>query len=83
MEDKRNYGIDCLRILCMIMVACHHILYHGGILERAIHFPGSYQAAWALNIGVYCAVNVYGMISGYVGHAERYLYRRTIPSNYC
>ena len=45
----------------MIMIACNHILYHGGILENAIPFLGTYKAAWLLDIAVCCAVNIYGI----------------------
>lgn len=72
MTEKRNYGIDLLRIFSMIMIACHHILYHGGLLENAIPFLGTYQAAWLLDIAVCCAVNIYGMISGYVGYGRKH-----------
>ena len=72
MAEKRNYGIDLLRVFSMIMIACHHILYHGGILENAIPFLGTYQAAWLLDIVVCCAVNIYGMISGYVGYGRKH-----------
>lgn len=72
MTEKRNYGIDLLRIFSMIMIACHHILYHGGILENAIPFLGTYQAAWLLDTAVCCAVNTYGMISGYVGYGKKH-----------
>ena len=72
MIEKRNYGIDLLRIFSMIMIACHHILYHGGILENAIPFLGTYQVVWLLDIAVCCAVNIYGMISGYVGYGRKH-----------
>lgn len=72
LTEKRNYGIDLLRVFSMIMIACHHILYHGGILENAIPFLGTYQAAWLLDIAVCCAVNIYGMISGYVGYGRKH-----------
>ena len=72
MTEKRNYGIDLLRIISMVMIACHHILYHGGILENAVPFSGIYKAAWLLDIDVCCAVNIYGMISGYVGYGRKH-----------
>ena len=32
-EDKRNYGIDLLRIVSMFMIMLFHILGDGGLLE--------------------------------------------------
>ena len=66
MNTKRNYGIDLLRIVSMIMIPVLHILGQGAILDRSSALSGSYKAAWLLEIVCYCAVNVYGIISGYV-----------------
>ena len=31
-NSSRNYGIDALRIISMVMIITHHILVHGGII---------------------------------------------------
>ena len=71
MSTKRNYGIDLLRIVSMIMIPVLHILGQGAILDRSSALSGSYKAAWLLEIVCYCAVNVYGIISGYVGYGKK------------
>ncbi len=71
-EEKRNVEIDFLRILTMLLIVIHHILLHGGILKEADHFLPQYKAAWFLDITTLCAVNVYGLISGYVGYKSKH-----------
>lgn len=65
--DKRNYGIDLLRIVSMFMVVILHILGCGGILGAEGSSFSLQAAAWLLEIMCFCAVNCYAMISGYVG----------------
>lgn len=71
-EARHNYGIDMLRIISMFMITIHHVLLHGGILQEADHFKLQYKVAWFLEIAVLCAVNVYGLISGYVGYGKKH-----------
>ena len=77
-EKSRNYGIDLLRILCMYMVVILHILGQGGILEASPKGSVNWAIAWLMRIGVYCAVNCYGLISGYVGIDAKYKYSNWI-----
>ena len=76
--EKWNYGIDLLRIIAMVMIPILHILGQGGILENAVPLSGRYMVAWLLEISCYCAVNVYGMISGYVGYRQPHNYARLL-----
>lgn len=71
MDTERYYGIDLLRIVSMIMIPVLHILGQGAILDSASKLSGNYKAAWLLEIVCYCAVNVYGIISGYVGYGKK------------
>lgn len=64
--DKRNYGIDFLRILSMLMVVFLHVLLQGGILGAAKPNSINYWTAWFLEIACYCAVNCFALTSGYV-----------------
>lgn len=64
--EKRNYGIDFLRILSMFMAVILHILGRGGMLENIEPLSGNYWIAWFLEIVSYCAVNCFALISGYV-----------------
>ena len=66
-KEKRNVGIDLLRIVSMWMVVILHILGKGGVLETTNTMSLNYSVAWLLEIAAYCAVDCYALISGYVG----------------
>lgn len=72
--NRRNYGIDLLRIVSMLMVVVLHILGQGGVLKTAERLSLGYESAWFLEIICYCAVNCYALISGYVGVDAKYKY---------
>ncbi|MBO5248083.1 MAG: acyltransferase [Clostridia bacterium] len=74
LEEKRNYGIDLLRILSMLMVMILHILGAGGVLGAAKPLSLNDEGAWLLETAAYCAVNCYGLISGYVGWKSKHHY---------
>lgn len=76
--EKRNYGIDLLRIFSMLMVLILHILGAGGILGSTSRFSLNYEGAWLLETAAYCAVNCYGLISGYVGWRSKTKYANII-----
>lgn len=63
--NEKNYGIEILRILAMFMIVVIHIIGHSLLLYT---LPGTtqYYAIIFVKIFVTCAVNIYGMISGYV-----------------
>ncbi|MDO4475938.1 MAG: acyltransferase [Lachnospiraceae bacterium] len=63
----RNDGIDLLRIVSMFMIVCLHVLGQGGAMRRLSSRPATYNAAWLLEVLCFGSVNLYGMISGYVG----------------
>lgn len=64
---ERNWGIDLLRIVSMLMVVVLHVLGQGGVLKSSEPLSTSWSIAWLLEIMAYCAVNCYALISGYVG----------------
>ena len=78
MVQNRNYGIDVLRIISMLMVVTLHILGHGGILGALFPTSISYKTIWFLEIMCYCAVNCYVLISGYVNINSKYKYSNII-----
>ena len=69
---KRNWGIDALRIIAMLMIVTWHILWHGGILESAQVSSAQYYIAWYIAMLTFGAVNCYGLISGYVGVQSKF-----------
>lgn len=76
--DKRNYGLDALRMLAMFMIVILHLLNQGGILNASGRFTSQYEAGWLLQSAAFCAVDVYALISGYVWVNARYRYRNII-----
>ncbi len=70
--NTRNYGIDLLRIVSMIMIPILHTLGQGKVLENLRPFSASYEIGWFLEIASYCAVNCYALISGFVSYGSKY-----------
>lgn len=75
---NRNYGIDLLRIISMIMIPILHVLGHGGILENSVKLSVRYELSWFLEIACYCAVNSYALISGFVQYGRKQKYSNII-----
>lgn len=71
-SNPRNPGIDLLRMTSMLMVVILHVLGAGGVLDAVTPYSLSYYSVWALEILCYCAVNVFAVISGYVGIKSRH-----------
>ncbi len=69
---NRNYGIDALRIISMIMIVSLHVLGHGAILDSAMPLSERYEFFWFIEIMCYCAVNCYVLISGFVGFGSKH-----------
>ena len=63
---NREYGIDLLRILSMLMVVILHTLGNGGVLNNVKAGSVNYYVAWLMEIAVLCAVDCFALISGYV-----------------
>lgn len=70
--DTRNYGIDLLRNVSMFFVVILHVLGAGGMLGAAASVPLKYEVLKAFHIAAMCAVNCYGLISGYVGYRSKF-----------
>ncbi len=72
-KKKRNLGIDFTRILSMLLIINHHIIYHGGPLFKSNVLSEKNNFLLFLNV-IFCSgVNTFGMISGYVGfHSHKY-----------
>lgn len=74
----RNYGIDALRIVAMLMILVHHILMTGGVVGGTIRGTPQYYVGMFLNAMAYVGVNCYALISGYVGVKAKYKYINAI-----
>lgn len=64
---KRNYGIDLLRIVSMFFVIVLHLVGVGGICSNSELLGVNFLTSQFLRTATFCAVNVYALISGYVG----------------
>jgi surface polysaccharide O-acyltransferase-like enzyme len=73
---RRSVGIDALRVVSMFMVVVLHVLGPGGILGNLPVFSVRYEGAWLLECGAFCAVNCYGLVTGYVSVDGRHKYSR-------
>lgn len=68
---NRNWGIDLLRIVSMIYIVLLHSLGQGGLLTGTIVNSIQYKFVWLLEICAYGAVNIFAIISGYVGYSDK------------
>lgn len=68
MTQKRNYGMDFLRILSMFFILILHTLGQGGVLANSEINSNQYKFTWFMEICAYCAVDVFALISGYVSY---------------
>ena len=76
--QKRNYGIDLLRIIAMLMIVTLHMLGLGGVLNSAEQLSLHYNVGWLIEIAAFCGVNCYALISGYVSVGAKYKYHKII-----
>ncbi len=76
--SRRNYGIDLLRILATGMIIVHHFICHGGLSAMFPRLSNSDIFYQCFNIVCYCAVNLYGLISGYLGVGRQFRLSRLL-----
>lgn len=65
-ETTRNYGLDLLRCIAMIMIVILHILSGSGLLSKTTVGTAEYETVWFIEIFCFCAVNCFVILSGYV-----------------
>lgn len=71
-SNERNYGIDSLRVVSMLMIVMLHVLGVGGVIAKSSWMSANYFATWTVENLIYCAVNCYALISGFVGVYSRF-----------
>lgn len=71
---ERNYGIDFLRIVSMMLIPVLHILGQGGVIDNTPYGSAGYWLEWIMETAAYCSVNCYALISGYVGYGSKHRY---------
>lgn len=67
--NRRNYGIDLLRIISMINIINLHINIYSRVLFIDFTSP-LHKPVWILEIFSYWPVNSFGLISGIVGYKK-------------
>lgn len=65
-EDKRNYGIDLLRIVSMLFIVILHCNFRGGLIPSVNANSIQYKFVWLIEVIAYCAVDIFALITGYV-----------------
>ena len=65
-SKKRFYGIDLLKALSMLMIVTLHVLGNGGVLGMLEPLTVRYEAAYFLEAMCFCAVNCFGLATGYI-----------------
>ena len=66
-KRSRHYGIDLGRIIAIFFIINHHIIFHGGPLFKTPKMSTEYKTMLFLNIISISGVDIFGMISGFVG----------------
>lgn len=64
-SKQRNYGIDLLRCVSMLMIVTLHVLSQGGVLT-VVPSGEKNAVCWFIEIVAFCSVDCYALISGYV-----------------
>ena len=77
---RRDAGIELARIFAMLLIIIMHINTQGGLAEALVPMSLHYTVAWYFLCITYCAVNLFAIISGYVGACqEKFRYSRILP----
>lgn len=76
-KAERNYGIEILRLITMLMIVLLHCLGHGGILQTA-GVTATGIILKLLHAFCYGAVNLYALITGYVYVQAKHRWERLL-----
>ncbi len=69
-SSQRNYGLDLLRLVSAFYVVIAHTTGLGGVLAATVPHSAQNYICRLLMIFTICSVNIFGIISGYVGYRE-------------
>ena len=76
--SARNYGIDLLRIVSMIMIVFLHLVSHSDLMESIGFLSTKYEAVRFVDTFMGCAVDSFALISGFVGYGHKFKYSKLI-----
>ena len=79
-RPEREYGIDLLKIVAMMFICILHVCNNGGIMSRISQDKefDTYLLITFLKAATYGAVNIYAMISGYLGWQKSFKLSRPV-----
>ena len=79
-KADRNSGIDLLKIVAMMFICVLHVCNFGGITSQISEktYPYNYNLVLFLKALTYCAVDIYAMISGYLGYNKKFKLSRPV-----
>ena len=79
-KPERSSGIDLLKIVAMMFICILHVCNFGGITSKITleTYPDNYRMVVFLKCLTYCAVDVYAMISGYLGYNKKFKLSRPV-----
>lgn len=72
---KREYGIDILKMMAMMMVVAHHVLQSGGVETRLLESSPAYFTQF-FHCFCYCAVDCFVLATGYIMSQHTFKYVR-------
>ena len=75
---ERKYGLDILRIIIGVMVIIIHIQNQNDFMDILPVFSIKYELVWLLEIIVYGAVNIFGILSGFFMYNKKISYKRNL-----
>ena len=71
MTQKRIVGLDVARVVAMLGIIGYHVLKGGGIRDIAETWQASYWVAWYLYLLCVAAVDLFALLSGYLGYTKK------------
>ncbi len=80
LKTDRNSGIDLLKIVAMMFICILHVCNFGGITQHISlqTYPDNHRMVIFLKCLTYCAVDIYAMISGYLGYNKKFKLSRPV-----
>ena len=73
-RQNRDLGIDCMRIICMLLVVLYHIQGHGGLIANTEISTVNRMLIIMLQSVYQMAIDGFALISGYTGYTSRHKY---------
>jgi len=78
-NTRREYGIDILRILSMMMVLVLHVFSNGKVLKHLVFGSTNYYVGWFFEALCFCAVDIFAIMTGYLMVDKKIEYWKFIP----